>query len=462
MSVDEVLKAVEQILLSRQLSAVERLILRQSWNGRTYNEMTQQSTYGYPHLKEVGSQLWHELSKALGEKVTKKNLHLVIKEYLNKYNTYENDIKSSQLQHLIKDTPDEHSPSPQVTQKVITAPFPGTPLPFNSQFYIRRPPVENLVFDAIRQPGCIIRIHAPQKMGKSSLLNQIITHAAIYHYKTIYLNFQEADKNIFSSLAKFLRWFCTNISLQLNLNPKIDEYWDESMGSKVNSKIYFEEYLLKQTPHPVVLVMDEVHQIFEYPEIAKEFLPMMRLWHEEAQRLAIWRKIRIIVAYATDIYIPLKIHQSPFNVGLAIKLPNFNFQQVQELAARYQLDWAIEDRKAKYIIYLLAMVGGHPYLINLAFYHLSQGNMTLQKLLAEAPTPTGIYSRHLQRYLAMLYDNPQLKSAMRYVVSADDSVEIDNITASKLESMGLIQLAGNQAQPSCQLYRLYFREYLSK
>ena len=58
----------------------------------------------------------------------------------------------------------------------------------------------------------------------------------------------------------------------------------------------------------------------------------------------------------------------------------------------------------------------------------------------------------------MLRDEPQLASALQQVVTADESVRLEEIAAYKLESMGLIQLDGNQAKLSCQLYRLYFRE----
>ena len=82
MNVGEVMDTVEQGLLSRQLSSLERFILSQSWLGRGYNEMTPDCAYSIAHIKDIGSQLWQALSKAIGERVTKKNLLLVLKQYL--------------------------------------------------------------------------------------------------------------------------------------------------------------------------------------------------------------------------------------------------------------------------------------------------------------------------------------------------------------------------------------------
>jgi diguanylate cyclase (GGDEF)-like protein len=45
-------------------------------------------------------------------------------------------------------------------------------------------------------------------------------------------------------------------------------------------------------------------------------------------------------------------------------------------------------------------------------------------------------------------------------VTAQDAVQLEAFPAHKLESLGLIKLDGNQAKPSCKLYRLYFLQHL--
>lgn len=82
MNVGEILETIEQTLLFRQLNTLERLILCQSWLGRSYSDMASDFTYSIAHIKDTGSRLWQALSKAIGERVTKKNLFLVLKQYL--------------------------------------------------------------------------------------------------------------------------------------------------------------------------------------------------------------------------------------------------------------------------------------------------------------------------------------------------------------------------------------------
>ncbi len=459
MNAEQALDVVEKILLKRQLTALEQLILTQSWLGFGYQDMAQESGYNSNYFKEIGSHLWHCLSQEVGTRVTKKNLQLILKQY--------------SFDDKISDNTQEMTQLPQFTNNGVTADnnlailstisfieteikYPGSPLAYNSPFYINRPPVEKLALAEIHQPGCLLRIKAPKRMGKSSLLNQVVAGAKASRYKTVYIDFQEADNTIFTSLDKFLRWFASNVSRQLHLIPKLDDYWDDDIGSKVSCKMYFEGHLLEQIDSPLVLIFNEVNRIFEYPNIVKDFFPMLRFWHEMAQQVKIWQKLRLVVAHSTENYTQLKVNQSPFNVGVTVELPQFTTEQIQDLAQRYRLG----DKAIHFIAPLQAMLGGHPYLITLAFYYLRQGRITLEELLETAATPTGIYSQHLRELLSILIAEPQLLSAMLQVVTAPGKIELDAIVAYKLESMGLVQLKGNQACISCTLYKLYFCQQL--
>ncbi|MEA5603621.1 AAA-like domain-containing protein [Nostoc sp. UHCC 0252] len=453
---EDILQAVERILPDKPLASIQCFVLSQSWLGKTYGEMAEESGYRDNYIKEVGSELWQDLSIALGKKITKKNLHLALKKYVQDKIGEQEQRQQEFGEESIEIVSPDFFPASKIE-------FPSGPVPLGSPLYINRPPLEELVCNEILYPGCLIRIKAPRKTGKSSLLNRMIASAREQGYQTVYLDFQEADEDIFASLDKFLRWFCVNVSRQLNLLPSIDDFWDIEMGSKVSCKIYFEAYLLQYIDHnPLVLALNEVHRVFEHPNIAQDFLPMLRFWHEQAKQDEVWQKLRMVVVHTTEIYIPLKLNQSPFNVGITITLPPFTLNQVQNLALRYGLNWVAGSEGAKRLAPMQAMVGGHPYLVSLALYHLYQEEMTLEILLETASTPVGIYSQHLRELLSLLQKDPELMSAMQQVIATDEKVELDAIAAYKLESMGLVKLNGNQAEVMCELYRLYFSQQLGK
>jgi diguanylate cyclase (GGDEF)-like protein len=347
-------------------------------------------------------------------------------------------------------------------QHSATTEFPCDPEPLDSPFYIARPPVEEQTYQEITRIGSVIRIQSPHKTGKTSLVLRLLDYAKQSGFSTVYVDFQQVEAAVCTCLEKILRWFCGYVSRQLDLTPMIGNYWDEDIGSKVSCTIYFENYFLKNLKTPLVLILNDVDYIFEYSTISQDFFSLLRSWHEQAKQNVLWQKLRLVVVHSTEVYTELNINQSPFNIGVAIKLPEFNLEQIQELAQRYGLNW-ISDVGQKNAQALQAMVAGHPYLVRLAIYHLANfPEKTLHQLLNEAPTITGIYSVYLRRQLASLQENRELATTFKQVLSAALNVELNPILAFKLEGMGLIKLQGYQYTVACELYRQYFTVHILK
>lgn len=346
---------------------------------------------------------------------------------------------------------------PKFTPIIDKGAYPSGSISLDSPFYLERSLIEAQINREISKPGSLIRIKAPREMGKTSLLLRILDYAKRLGYQAVSLNLEQTDQTILSDLNQLLRWLCANIAFQLNLTPRLDNYWDEDLGSKISCSLYFQDYILEQIDHPLVLALDEVNQVFEHPLVAKDFLPLLRSWYEESKTLPIWQKLRLIVVHSTEIYVPLQLNQSPFNVGLPIQLAFFSEAEVEELAQRYELAWK-DGQKAKK---LMEMIGGHPALVHIAIYHLSRGQVTLEEVLETAPTSTGIYENHLQRHLVTLQDQPELGLALHTLINATEPINLDLIPAYKLTRMGLIQNLGNKFTFSCELYRRYFSSVLN-
>jgi len=68
-------------LLLHDLSKIQKLVFSQSWDGKKYSDMAIEEGYDLGYIKDVGSELWRSLSKALNEKVTKNNLRGVLERY---------------------------------------------------------------------------------------------------------------------------------------------------------------------------------------------------------------------------------------------------------------------------------------------------------------------------------------------------------------------------------------------
>jgi len=306
--------------------------------------------------------------------------------------------------------------------------YPDGPVPLDSPFYIERPPIEELVYREITQPGCVIRIKAPRQMGKSSLVLRLLAFAEAQGYRTINLNCNQIDSDCLSDLNKLLRCICLRVAKELGIDPKLNDIWDEEIGCKLSCSLYFQSYLLKQSQSPVVLVLNEVDRFFEHPQIAQEFFALLRSWYEQARQDTNWQKLRLVVVYSTEVYVTLDINRSPFNIGLPIRLVEFTQQQVEDLAQRHGLDWSDGNEATQ----LMTLLGGHPALIQIALYHLCCREITLQELVQEAIANGGIYRYHLWRHWAILQEKPSLAKAYTELVGAKQNIRLDPVVAYKL------------------------------
>jgi len=493
MTETEALEAVKNAIAPESLSYVQEVVFKQSWTGQLYPEIAKAVGYHPEYIRDVGAQLWRSLSESLDEKVTKKNVRFVLNTLAESNSLPSNATRdldstaSSQGTSLQTDNASQRSPAfhSQVDELLSTEAtttqlaFPSVGLSVKSSFYIPRPPAEEQAFSELERPGGLLRIKAPSNTGKTSLLLRSLEYARSQGAKTVLINIQEADSDILNDLNRFLRWFCRNAAQQLGIDNKLDDYWDDEIGYKVSCKIYFREYLLAQISTPIVLALDEVDQLFEYPALVQEFLPMLRVWHEEAMELAVWQKLRLVLSYNSEVYVPLKISQSPFNIGLSIQLPSLTLAQTQALAAKYDLSFSkgetsrsdiqnpdiqnpdIQNPDIQNLERLHSLVSGHPYLIQLALYWRSERDIQLSHILENASTQSGIYSAHLRRHWQIMQKHPELKGALSRVLKDRDSgAQIDAMLACQLERMGLVTLSGNAAVIASDLYYLYFKALL--
>ena len=432
---EEIIEFAQRLIKTetgRPLNYINQVILRESLSEvpKTYSQIAKETNYSENYIKQgVAFKLWQQLSEILDEKVTKTNCRCLLKTRLQQSGEDIQSLKKAQKINL-------ESPEGQVA--------------LNSPFYIKRE-VESIAYREMLIPGNLLRLKSPRKRGKTSLMVRIIAHAQEQGYYTAKLSLNRAGSSIFISIEKFLRWFCVNVTRQLGIESKLDEYWDKDMGALLCSTIYFQEYLLKKISRPFVLALDEVNQLFEYPSLSRDFFSLLRSWYEETRDISVWQKLRLLIIHSTDIYFPLKINKSPFNVGLALELPPFNRAEIEDLAQRHGLQLAAAE-----LAPLLELTGGFPYLVRLAFYYAIRRQMPLGNLLQDAITETGIFREHLHEQLWHLQQQPKLMNAFKKATTAKSAIALDIETSFKLVSLGLVNLKGNEVTVSCGLYQQYF------
>ena len=128
---------------------------------------------------------------------------------------------------------------------------------------------------------------------------------------------------------------------------------------------------------------------------------------------------------------------------------------VQDLAHRFE-----EEISEQQIKQLITLLGGHPYRLQLAFYHLRRGTIPLNTFLEQIEPVLEIYAEHLQQQWWYLKRYPHLWDLFSEIVQQSSPVQCQTEFAFQLQQLGLVRLQGSQVYLACELFRSFFRDHL--
>jgi hypothetical protein len=300
----------------------------------------------------------------------------------------------------------------------------------------------------------MIRLKSPRQMGKTSLMMRLLHQAEQQGDRVVYLSLEQVTEQAWSSSDQLMHWFCASVCLKAQHKFQQADYASltQMVGSTLATQEYFESYLLPDLATALTISLDAVDRLFEYPHLYNNFFSLLRSLHESGKHNEILSKLRLIVSHAAEVYVPLDINRSPFNVGISVEMGEFTSDQVALLAAKHQLNWTQPE-----ITSLMNIIGGHPFLIRLAMFEVASGKISVSDLLASATSREGIfYLRHLAKIENIFNHQPDLLAAMVGVLSNRDSSALSQRVKAQMEGLGLVQVKGDSIVLRFELYRQYF------
>jgi hypothetical protein len=345
-------------------------------------------------------------------------------------------------------------PQPMPSAQPHSLDLPEGTMDLESTFYVERA-CDPAALETIQRQGVTITIKGPRQMGKSSLLIRTIDAALKAGKRVAYLDFQLFDRAALDDADRFFRQFCAWLTDELEMDDRLDEYWNTPLGNSQRCTRYVGRYLLKELDDPLVLAMDEVESIFE-AGFRSDFFGMLRSWHNSRATTAIWKRLDLALVTSTEPYqLIANLNQSPFNVGQVLELEDFTPEQVADLNRRHGAPLTPDEERQ-----LIDLLGGHPFLIRRALYHVAVGRGTATDLLRDSTDDRGPFGDHLRYHLFRLHDKPELVhgllQAIRHNTSPNETIFF------RLRGAGLVRRTGRAVLPRCRLYAHYFRERLTR
>ena len=349
------------------LNDLQIAILKGAYYNECYDRIAGKYGCSKDHAKRVGSSLWSLLSTCFGQAVDKRNVKVMLDRF---------------KQELYLSQQDTLEPPVGV-------------VPSDSKFYVERLEIESLCKQAIVRKGGLIKISAPAKMGKSSLMRRTIELAE--GCRGVCLDLNLSERVSLTNLDRFLKWLSLSVARELKLPSNLEEYWDEDLGCKSSCSFYFEEYLLATVDRPLILAFDKLDYLFASEQIAIDFFTLLRAWHENSKVDPKWSKLRLILVY-DDNPPSVESNKSPFNVGLTVSQLEFSAAEVLDLARRYGLSWS--EVEVNRLISALSeaaplAIGTHPYLVRQALYEITTQEISLNQFLQQDLTKLSPYRDYL-------------------------------------------------------------------
>ncbi|MEG4318839.1 AAA-like domain-containing protein [Microcoleus sp. Aus8_D1] len=174
------------------------------------------------------------------------------------------------------------------------------------------------IYRVIKQPRALICVKISPQTDKTSLIKQIMNKEIPERYHTVSVDFQQANKDVFTNSEQLLKWLCTEITSQLQLNNTLADCWQRVIFSNIKCINYFETHLLAdaQIKTALVLVLYNVELILEKQAIANNFFGLLRSWKQNLRNNDTLKKLRLVIVHSQDIRT-----DPPFNVGDVIYFP---------------------------------------------------------------------------------------------------------------------------------------------
>ncbi|MBN1558631.1 AAA-like domain-containing protein [candidate division KSB1 bacterium] len=366
----------------------------------------------------------------------------------------EEKASASAVQELYNATEGSGMPLPAADPRFPYVELESGTMKLDSPFYIRRQS-DDEVESRVAQRGCTVIIKAPRQMGKSSLLARAKATAAKSGISSCYIDFQMIDKKHLGSLENLLEHLAWKIAKNFRTVDQPKDFWDPTFGVKESLTNFIEDALLARSTSPILILLDEVDQLFDL-DYRDDFFALIRSWHNSRAMNDSWNNFNLVIAHSTEPYLWIQnINQSPFNVGTRIRLQEFSLAQVAQLNELHHSplhnEMEIEE--------LTELLGGQPYLIRQALYAVATGQCSRAELYENALAGNGPFRDHLRRLLWCLGQNEALKKSLRDIIrrgQCDDEMNFQKLTAA-----GLIKGETRvNVTVRCRLYEEFFRRHL--
>lgn len=207
--------------------------------------------------------------------------------------------------------------------------------------------------------GAFAYILYTRQVGKSSLMEHASRELANQGIRSALIDLSQIGK-----LVEAEAWYLgllVEIADQLELETDVLGWWREHLHLGITHRLsrFFQQHLLVEIESPVVICVDEIDTTLKLGFTDDFFAVIRSLYHGRSRAPQLRRLSFVLAGVATPNDLIQDPQRTPFNIGEAVHLSDFDAEEAAPLAAGLGPP---PDEARETLGWILRWTGGHPYL----------------------------------------------------------------------------------------------------